>query len=398
MMLSTRAGLSFSMAAFGIFALAGHSLWDWKKSSWWWIGALWVAGYGASYFWSEDKDQWGRSIGVKMPIVLLPLAFALLPTLDVKHLRAFVCGVLGLLLAGVLYSIAYFIVDPRAVIEGYSFSHTLRTPLYNSHIHFSAAIAAGIVFGVAAFRMFERRWQKVMLIAALLAFAAYLHLLASKTGLVMLYLFVGLLVVRTAVRGRLLVSVSILFLCIACAWAALRFIPTLQSRANYVAYTWQQVMEGRRDGLYSDLGRALSWEVGGRLAARHPVAGVGAGDLLHAMRGQYAETYPGVASENQLIPHNQLLCVWLAAGTPTLVIFLIWLLAPLRWMRQHPRRFYLRAMWAMLLMPLLVEPFLEVQAGVAVYLYFLLSGQYLLRCMTSVPGTSRRTALSGDLR
>ncbi len=397
-MLSTRAGLSISMAVFGAFALLRHTLRDWKKSSWWWMGALWVAGYGLSYFWSEDTAQWGRSVGVKMPVILLPLAYALLPVLDGKRLRVFFWGVLGLLVAGVLFSVGYFLADPRAVIEGYNFSHTLRTPLYNSHIHFSAAVAAGIVFGAAGFRLCKKSWQKAVLVAVLTFMAAYLHLLASKTGLVMLYLFIGMLVVRAAVRGRLLVSVGLLLACAACAWAALHFIPTLQSRANYVAYTWQQMREGRRDGLYSDLGRALSWEVGMKLAMQHPVAGVGASDLLHAMRGQYAETYPGVATENQLIPHNQPLCAWLAGGISTLCVFLLWLFAPLGWMRHHPRRFYLRALWGILLVPLLVEPFLEVQAGVAVYLYFLLSGHYLLRSIAAAPQISSPHAQPGDYR
>lgn len=319
-----------------------------------------------------------------MPIVLLPLAFGLLPVLNGVQLRVLICGLLGLLFAGVLFSVAHFLADPQATIEGYGMSHVLRTPLYNSHIHFSAAVAAGVVFGATALPQF-RGWQKTAVISLLILFVLYLHLLASKTGLVMIYLFFALLVLRAAVRGRLLLAVSILIGCALGLWAAIRLVPTLEKRVYYVAYTWQQTLDGRRDGLYSDLGRALSWDVATEVAIKHPLSGVGAGDMLHAMRVGYNAKYPNVAPENHLIPHNQPLCVWLAAGLPALVFFLVWLVAPLRWMRRHPRRFYLRALWCVLLVPLLVEPFLEVQAGVAVYLYFLLSGQYLLRCTEVSP-------------
>lgn len=385
-MLSTRAGLSISMMVLGAFAIATGEWKAWRKAGWAWLGAVWVVGYVLSYFWSEDKAQWSRLVGVKMPVLLLPVAFALLPGIDRNRLRVLVVGFLSILLAGITYSLAQFLVDPASVIAGYNVSHVLPTPLFNGHIHFSALVACGVVVGAAALPIFCGA-QKRLIAALLGVFVLYIHILASKTGLVMLYLFGLLLLLRLASRGRPLYAAGYLLAGAAAVVAAFTFIPTLNKRAHYVNYTIIQVLEGRRDGLYSDLGRALSWEVAARVATQYPLGGVGAGDVLSAMRTEYAASYPDVSTENHLVPHNQLLCVAVAAGLPTLAAFVLWMLAPLRWQRRHPRRFYLRAIWLMLLVPLLVEPFLEVQGGVAVYLYALLFCQYVLRCMAAeVPG------------
>ena len=368
------------MVMLGGFAVAVGQRRAWKKTRWAWFGALWVAGYALSYFWSEDKAQWGTALSVKLPILLLPVAFALLPKLDLKRLRILLLCFFAIMLAGALYSFAHFLADPKQVIAGYNVSHVLRTPLFNSHIHFSALVACSITIGIATLPIFNR-FKKRLVIAALIILVVYLHFLASKTGLVMLYVLGAFMLFRLAMQGKPLRALAALLVMVAATWAAFMFIPTLKSRANYVRYTIVQVVEGRRDGLYSDLGRALSWRVGGQLVGQYAALGVGAGDMLTAMRGEYKKAYPAVAEENHLIPHNQPLCVALAAGVPAFLFFVFWLLMPLRWLYRHPRRFYFRVTWAMLLVPLLVEPFLEVQAGVAVYLYALLFCHYALRCM-----------------
>jgi O-antigen ligase len=149
-------------------------------------------------------------------------------------------------------------------------------------------------------------------------------------------------------------------------------IPTLRERLGYSYVTWRSYRAGERHGVYSDAGRIFSYDLAIRSIAHHPIAGVGAGDVLHEMRDGYAQWYPQVSPEQQLWPHNQWLTCAMAAGIPAAIFFTLWLFAPLRRIKRNRAGFFFLLVWVMLLVPLLVDVFLEVQFGVAVFLIFLL--------------------------
>jgi hypothetical protein len=90
------------------------------------------------------------------------------------------------------------------------------------------------------------------------------------------------------------------------------------------------------------------------------------------MHEGYTRWYPQVPEEQQLWPHNQWLTCAMAAGIPAVLLFTLWLVAPLRRIRWNRQGAFFLIVWLMLLVPLMVDPFLEVQIGVAVFLIFLL--------------------------
>jgi len=71
--------LSMSMILFGISSLRDVPPARWLKNKWWLMGIAWIAFYALSYFWSDDKGMWSVSLQVKLPFLLLPLAFAYTP-------------------------------------------------------------------------------------------------------------------------------------------------------------------------------------------------------------------------------------------------------------------------------------------------------------------------------
>ncbi|NDC42174.1 MAG: hypothetical protein EBZ77_11600, partial [Chitinophagia bacterium] len=93
----------------------------------------------------------------------------------------------------------------------------------------------------------------------------------------------------------------------------------------------------------------------------------------------YAKWHPEVTEErNQLIPHNQFLTVGVACGLPALLAFMVWVALPLRRMGRNRESFFFFTVWLLLLFQLLIEPFLEGQFGVFVYVFFLLLFAQLL--------------------
>jgi len=145
-MMGARAISSMAMMLFGL-----NALWDvhpkrWLEKKWWLLGCAWVALYLLSGFWSADKQEWWEHTQVKMPFLLLPLAFEFLPPFSKKHRLIFSAALAVMMSAGAFYSLGHFLADPAALIHNYKYAQVLPTPFYNDHISFSAAVAVSVVW------------------------------------------------------------------------------------------------------------------------------------------------------------------------------------------------------------------------------------------------------------
>ena len=147
-MLGARFVASLATILFGL-----NALWDihpkrWLNQKWWLFGLAWVVMYALSAFWSADIDEWFSHLQVKFPFLFLPLAFAFLPPFSPKQWRAFTWGLTGLICAGCLYSLSFFLRDSGDLIHGYKYSQILPTPFYNDHIAFSTTVALTIAWAL----------------------------------------------------------------------------------------------------------------------------------------------------------------------------------------------------------------------------------------------------------
>jgi O-antigen ligase len=243
--------------------------------------------------------------------------------------------------------------------------------MYNDHIAFSTAVAVSVAWIVYYLPSIPVRWERIALGILAAFFGVYLHVLAAKTGLIALYIFLFGLIIHQS-RRNLKMGMLFFILLIASFMAAVALVPTLRERLTYSYVTWRSYRMGERHGIYSDANRIISYNVALRSIAAHPLAGSGAGDVLHDMRDGYQKWYPEVPAEEVLWPHNQWLTCAMAAGIPAALLFTLWLVAPLRRIKRGREGAFFLIVWTMLLVPLMVDPFLEVQFGVAVFLIFLL--------------------------
>jgi O-antigen ligase len=202
--------------------------------------------------------------------------------------------------------------------------------------------------------------------------AVYLHILAARSGLVALYVFAAGWGFYTGMKRSKLLGVGIVAAILLVAVLGIIYVPTLKARFGYLSYTYIIYSEGQRNGNYSDMGRAISYSIAGRIISHRALTGVGAGDMLTEMKQVYQTSYPDVAEAQQLLPHNQFLVVWLGCGIVALVLYVIWWLAPVWRIKLDRDGFYVFMVWLILFLPLIIEPMLEVQFGVFVYVFFLL--------------------------
>lgn len=372
-LLISRLFLSLGMILFGINALWNVPPRKWLQSKWWLAGLAWVAMYAVSFFWSSNKEEWGVFLQLKLPVVLLPLAFTFVPRFTARQLQNFTLITALMLLAGCGYSISFLVRDYAHFIAEYNISHMLPTPVYRDYLCFSVTCALFIAWVVYMWPKLLGNTVKWIIGASCLLIFIYLHVLASKSGLIALYIFAISYAVYSVIARRSVVGILGVLAIPVFLYCAVSFIPTLRERKEHIVYTWYRYMDQDKTGKLGDLSRIMSYDISLKLIKEHPENGVGTGDMLDAMKEGYAKYYPNVTEEiNKLIPHNQFLTVALGCGIPTMVIFAIWVMMPLFTKGTKRDKFFLAITWVMLLLMLFIEPFLESQFGVFIYLFFLL--------------------------
>ncbi len=371
--LVSRLFLSLGMILFGINALWNVNPKRWLQQKYWLLGCAWVAMYGLSWFWSEDKETWGVMFQLKLPVLLLPLSFAFTPRFSARQLQMLTICIATMLTAGAVYSLSFLVFNYAHYLKEYNVSHIIPTPVYNEYISFSACISIFIAWCVFLWPRLDSAKVKWLLGAAMVFLAVYIHILASKSGLVDFYLFIVSWTIYIVVSRRSLLGIAFLVAIPFIFIAAVKYIPTLHERKVHVVYSWYVFKSGDKTGKLGDLSRLFSYDISTKLIAEHPVVGVGTGDMLSEMKTGYTRWYPQVTEvTNKLIPHNQFLTVALGCGIPCAVVFALWVFFPLSRLKRNRESFFFFAIWMILLFHLMIEPYLEGQFGVFLYVFFLL--------------------------
>lgn len=369
-LLKSRFLLSVGMLLFGINALWNVPPRKWLQNKWWLAGVAWVAIYALSWFWSTNKDEWSTFLQLKLPILLIPLAFSFLPPFTTRQLQTLTIGIGALLLAGACYSVSFLVLDYAHYIQEYNVSHMLPTLMYGEYICFSTTCTLFIAWTLYLWPRFAGAGVKWFLAIVMLGLAAYLHILAAKSGLVTFYLFVTAWAVYTVFAKRSIAGILAVLAIPVFFYCAVTFIPTLRERKEHIVYTWYRYMDHDKSGKLGDLSRLISYDVAWKLIKEKPWLGVGTGDIMDEMNVGYNKWTEVTEDRNRLIPHNQFLTVGLGCGIPTMLLFMYWVIMPLFRLRKNRDSFFLAITWTMLLIMLLIEPFLEEQIGVCVYLLF----------------------------
>lgn len=366
-----RAILSMAMLLFWIVSLTGYRPKDWLGDRWWLLGVFWVMMYVISFFWSDNVGYWSERVQVKLPFLMLPMAFALLPALSLKSLKAFTWSLALLLLLGCSYSYYFLWKDTDQIINGYFTSKVMPTPAYRDHIRYSIFITWFCVWCIYVFPLFRGK-EKWLLAFSIFFFVVYIHVLAVKSGLLMFYLFILAYGIYYLLKRKWLVGISLIGAIGIIILTAFKTFPSFEYKIAYLKYTYEEYHRTGMSGQFSDMGRVISYGLARDICRESPWLGVGAGDILDVMKEKYNEKYPAVPEEQRLVPHNQLLVVAVGCGIPALILFVTWLWYPVSNIKRTRSGFFMLTTWFILLVALLVEPMLEVQLGVFVYLFCLL--------------------------
>ncbi len=328
--------------------------------------------YLFSGLWSSNADSWLMAVQIKLPFIFLPFSMLSLPLQVARYRKMVMWGILMVLVGGMCYSFYFLLADPAYLHK----NHHLPSPSGGDYIRFTIALVLALQF---IFYMFMERgvhrlttWEKAGLLVFAITIVVYIHVQAAKSGLLCLYIlfFIYALFIFLK-RGKIFLLSA--FLCLATiGMLAVLFVPSLQKQISNITYeqqVWQTNDTTKYNETSSFVPRLISYKIAGQLVKEHPLTGVGAGDMKLAMDQKYAVQYPNIKKIMWLIPHNQFLCTAISVGIPLSAILWFMLLAPLAVTRM---RIYTVATIVIMFVGLMIEPMLEIQYGIFVYLFFTL--------------------------
>lgn len=370
--LASRALLSISMFLFGINAIRDVPPRQWLRQRWWLLGLCWVAMYAVSWLWSEDKGTWSNHLQTKLPFLLLPLAFAYQPRFSAQQMRLLTVSLAVMLVGAAFYSVSFFLIDPEFYTHEYHVAHMLPTLPKKDHIRCSLSMALFVIWCVYAWPQLTGRGIRWFVGVSVAVLVTYLHVLAAKSGLISFYMFLAAYGVYMATARRKLVWLLLIVAIPATGVAAMWLMPTFRERVHFIDYTVYMAKRGDISGKIGDIARVISYKLAFISISEHPWTGVGTGDMKHEMDTLYATHYPQIPENGKLLPHNQALTIAVGCGIPAMLLFVVWVCAPLVRLRRNRQSFFFFIVWLILLLQLMIEPVLEVQFGVFVYLFFLL--------------------------
>lgn len=321
-----------------------------------------------TWWYTNDWDVWRHEVYRQLPLIGVPLAFALaVPLSGRQRFGLGVSFVGGMSVLG-LATLGRYLLDPAYGQELIRIGQNVPSVTNIFHIHFGIMLALAAFFGVLLSR--EARAGRLLrygLLAAAAVAVLSLHVLAYRTGLLVFYLALlvsglGLLVRRPRLALGLLAAGGLL------AAAAYAGLPSVQERLAATRYDVEQFYYSHDINQFSLARRLAALQNATVLVAEHPWLGVAPADVRQAMDEQFSWRSFGLEEQNRVMVHNQYLHYLVGAGAVGLLIWLWVLITPLVQpvIRRNP---YVRQFLLVFAAAALADSLLEMQIGFNLFVF-----------------------------
>jgi O-antigen ligase len=295
---------------------------------------FWIL-HAISLLYSEDKGFGIKDLETKMAFLILPALFLW----SAKSLNKSFFKQVYILLTGVslllcwLLSLNDFVHELYAranniPLEEYPYTNYFFASRLSHFLHpgyFSMFVLMAIVFLFDQMKHSTGRRSRAASIALMIFFLLSMLFLASKSGIIALFLMVlWLIFFGENIRQKLkLVFLGALFSMLILAsqlpWVRNSFLDAIGSVEN----PQRSGLEEKSSSL-----RMISWRSAWKVWQVQPIIGRGAGDIKNELIRQYKEDGNFLSAEKKLNAHSQVLQSMAALGIPGLLLVLALLLLP----------------------------------------------------------------------
>ncbi len=317
-----------------------------------------------SFFYSENTGQWLSWLLLKLPFLVLPIAFWLLPPISEKVIAKILKVYVLLMVISSGVFLFRYIQHFQQINE--SFFSGGRMPVPFSHIRYSLLLVFAFF---ATIWLYINSYKKWLLFVWAYLFIA-IHILSVRSGLLSLYVGLAFTVVYFSFKTRqwkLILGMTLSAIII--GWLSFTFAPSLQNRISYMRYDYSQWQIGKIDG-NSDAMRLASLKTGVELFKKNIWFGVGTGDILKESKEMSRQLFPTVVSEeSRKMPHNEFLWTLSSTGIIGMIFFLMAWLLPL-WLFKSRTTYIGLIFHLVMAVSFMVEYTLEEQVGGTLFMLF----------------------------
>lgn len=315
---------------------------------------------------------WGQGLVLKLSFLLLPLSLALLGPWPARRVSGLYYGFFHLVLLAAGYSLLQYFWHYQEVNQSYHRSGIIPTLVH--HVRFSLMVAFAVFIGLRlSWQGFywRHRGERIWTGAMTLFLAAFLHVLAVRSGLAAFYgvLFAGL--AYNLMTGRKWIpALGLVLLLLIIPVLSYQVLPSFRERVHYSLHDLSLRHDESKANNYPLTGRLYSYRVGLVVWQQKPLLGWGMGHYWPAIRQAYQQRYPGIRPEAYLVPHNQFLYTAGLLGLLGGALFLVCFYYPLG---KHFRQAdpLLAVHYGIISISFMVEATLETQVGLLYALVFL---------------------------
>ncbi|MDX1651670.1 MAG: O-antigen ligase family protein [Brumimicrobium sp.] len=314
---------------------------------------------------SENKEFAYMDIGMKSAFLVFPVYFlAFKPKIDNTQIfRAFSLGALFSLGLYFFVGFIYYLNDfETSHFTGPEFSFWMHRGYYATYLVIGGSYFLYKFISSSKHRIYN------LLIASILFGGVILT--QSKTGILLLLANVFILVfyfLKNAL-GAFKASMSVLIIITGVILFFVFLVPK-NNRFSGAIYFFQHEKPDVRS-VESTTARRFMWETSADLIGDHFFAGVGTGDIKDELQKlNYEKGYVGVA-DKKLNAHNQFLNSWVALGLLGFLTLLAIFLSSIPLSGVKNRLFIILIIWTFFF-SFLTESFLEVQAGIIPFAFFI---------------------------
>ena len=324
-----------------------------------------------SVVYTSELDVWQHEVYRKAPLVMVPLIFALAVPLSVW--QRYMVGLLYVGLATVLALATFsnYLLDPEEGNRLIGIGHNVPAVTGVFHIHFSIMLALAFFIALLLRRSpLSTLKVRVALIGCAVLLFLIMHVLAYRTGLLVLYGMILLdAVLLIVLKRRFVLGLIMLAAMIGLPLLAYYTLEPVQNRVRISLDDLNEYQAGRDINDYSMSKRLAAWQTAIIVASQHPLLGVAPADVDAAMIDQYSYKNFGLLPKNWVMTHNQYLEAVVGGGVVGLLLWLLVLFGPFLQpaQRQNP---YVVHFLLMMSIANLVDSLLQMQIGFNLFVFF----------------------------
>ncbi|OIR05027.1 O-antigen ligase [mine drainage metagenome] len=328
-----------------------------------------------SGLWSDDKNIWLQSFINKIPLITIGVGLLSID-LNKKQIKQIIWLLNIVVMIGCLWSVINFLNDKDAITKSYLVAKVMPTVLDDDHIRFSWLVTLSIILLNWQLIIQSSKIEKIIGGISSIALIIYLHLLASKTGLLCLYASIVMMIFYFLFKKETRkISFLLLISIVVLAFIAYQSFPTLHNRVQYVLYDFNNYSKGKIETGSSDGARVLSMKAGWFITNQHPFTGVGFGDLKNEINRWHQQFHPTTQDYERFIPTNEWLIYSSASGWMGVILFSAGLIFLLPFFSL--KNIFSFCLMISLIIPLITDDSLEGQYGVAIFSIAICLGYYL---------------------